>query len=107
MEMENELENKAGSTAPFSSRRQFIRAAAITGGAGLLAAGPLPIAAQQSARKAPLLVLPAATEEVKSFEVHVPPAALDDLKRRLAAARWPDTEPVTDWSQGVPVAKIR
>jgi pimeloyl-ACP methyl ester carboxylesterase len=107
MEMENESENKAGATAPFSSRRQFIRAAAITGGAGLLAAGPLPIEAQQSAKKAPLLVLPAAPEEVKPFEAHVPPAALDDLKRRLATARWPEKEPVTDWSQGVPLAKMR
>jgi len=107
MEMENELENKAGATASFSSRRQFIRAAALTGGAGLLAAGSLPIEAQRSAEKAPLLVLPAATEEVKPFTVHVPEAALDDLKMRLDAARWPNKETVTDWSQGVPLAKIR
>ena len=82
MKMENELENKAGAMAPFSSRRQFIRAAAITGGAGLLAAGPLQIEAQRSAEKASLLVLPAATEEVKPFTVHVPEPARNDLKRR-------------------------
>jgi epoxide hydrolase len=107
MEMENELENKAGATAPFNSRRQFIRAAALTGGAGLLAAGPLPIEAQQSAKKAPLLVLPAATEEVKPFTVHVPEAALNDLKRRLASTRWPERETVGDWSQGVPLQKAQ
>src|SRR5580692_12096645 len=107
MEMENELENKAGATALISSRRQFIRAAAITGGAGLLAAGPLPIAAQQSARKAPLLVLPAATAEVTPFTVHVPEAALNDLKRRLGSTRWPERETVGDWSQGVPLEKAR
>jgi epoxide hydrolase len=39
--------------------------------------------------------------------VDVPPAALDDLKRRIDAARWPNKETVTDWSQGVPLAKIR
>lgn len=67
----------------------------------------MPIDAQQSTKKDPLLVLPVATEDVTPFEVHVLPAALDDLKRRLAAARWPDKEPVTDWSQGVPLAKMR
>ena len=107
MKMENELENKARATAPFSSRRQFIRAAALTGGAGLLAAGPLPIEAQRSAEKAPLLVLPAATEEVKPFTVHVPEAALNDLKRRLASTRWPERETVGDWSQGVPLQKAQ
>jgi pimeloyl-ACP methyl ester carboxylesterase len=107
MKLENDLENRTVETAPFSSRRQFIRAAAITGGVGLLTAGPLPIEAQQSAKKAPPLVLPAATADVTPFEVHVPSAALDDLKRRLATARWPEKEPVTDWSQGVPVAKMR
>src|ERR1700757_4760262 len=107
MKMENELENRAGATAPFSSRRQFMRAAALTGGAGLLAAGPLPIEAQRSAEKAPLLVLPAATKEVTLFKVHVPEAALNDLKRRLAYTRWPERETVGDWSQGVPLQKAQ
>lgn len=107
MAIENESERKAGATAAFSSRRQFIRAAAITGGAGLLATGPLPIEAEQSAKEAPLLVLPVATEEVKPFQVHVPQAALNDLKRRLASTRWPERETVSDWSQGVPLQKAQ
>jgi pimeloyl-ACP methyl ester carboxylesterase len=53
------------------------------------------------------LVLPAATKVVTPFEVHVPEAALDDLKRRLANTRWPNKEPVADWSQGVPLAKAQ
>jgi epoxide hydrolase len=52
-------------------------------------------------------VLPPATKAVTPFEVHVPEAALDDLKRRLANTRWPNKEPVADWSQGVPLAKAR
>jgi pimeloyl-ACP methyl ester carboxylesterase len=32
---------------------------------------------------------------------------LDDLKERLARTRWPEREPVGDWSQGVPLAKLR
>jgi len=39
-------------------------------------------------------VLPPATKAVTPFEVHVPEAALDDLKRRLANTRWPNKEPV-------------
>jgi pimeloyl-ACP methyl ester carboxylesterase len=53
------------------------------------------------------MVLPTATKEITPFKVHVPQAALDDLKQRLANARWPDKEPVTDWSQGVPLAKAK
>src|SRR5580700_464617 len=107
MQMKNDLENRTGAPAPLGSRRRFIRTAAITGGAGLLPAGPAPIRAQEGAKKASLLVLPAATKDVTPFKVNVPRAALDDLKRRLATARWPDKEPVTDWSQGVPLARIR
>jgi pimeloyl-ACP methyl ester carboxylesterase len=44
---------------------------------------------------------------VTPFEVHVPEAALVDLKIRLADTRWPNKEPVADWSQGVPLAKAR
>jgi len=107
MTPENDLENRTEAIAPFGSRRQFIRAAAITLGTGLLPAGPVPINAQESGEKAPLLDVPAATADVTPFTVHVPQAALDDLKNRLAHARWPNKEPVTDWSQGVPLAKMR
>ncbi len=48
-----------------------------------------------------------ATAEVRPFRVEVPEAALVDLRRRLAATRWPDRETVTDQSQGVPLAKLQ
>jgi hypothetical protein len=38
------------------------------------------------------------------FRVDVPDSELADLKRRLAATRWPDAETVDDWSQGMPLA---
>src|SRR5437870_1538037 len=103
MQMKDELENRIGASAQFSSRRRFMRTAAITGGTGLLAAGPVPIRAQEAAKKASPLVLPAATKDITPFKVHVPRAALDDLKRRLASTRWPERETVGDWSQGVPL----
>ena len=103
--MNNDLENRTGVPAPLTSRRRFIRAASAASGAGILSAGLVP--AQESAKKAPLLVLPAATKDVTPFKVHVPQAELDDLKKRLAAARWPDRGPAADWSEGVPLAKAQ
>ena len=44
---------------------------------------------------------------VTPFTYHAPQDALDDLTQRLAHARWPESEPVGDWSQGVPLAKLR
>jgi pimeloyl-ACP methyl ester carboxylesterase len=107
MQMKNDLDDRTGAQAALGSRRQFIRTAAMTGGAGLSAAGPAPIWAQESDKKASLLVLPAATKDATPFKVHVPQAELDDLKKRLAAARWPDRGPAADWSEGVPLAKAQ
>jgi pimeloyl-ACP methyl ester carboxylesterase len=45
--------------------------------------------------------------EVRPFHINVPEAALVDLRRRIAATRWPDRETVTDQSQGVQLAKIQ
>jgi len=38
---------------------------------------------------------------VRPFKVHVPQAALDDLRRRIVATRWPEKETVDDPTQGV------
>ena len=46
-------------------------------------------------------------EAIKPFRLNVPEAALDDLRRRLTDARWPEKETVADWSQGTPLAEIR
>jgi pimeloyl-ACP methyl ester carboxylesterase len=44
---------------------------------------------------------------IRPFTLDVPQAALDDLARRLAATRWPEKEPVDDWSQGAPLAHVQ
>ena len=44
---------------------------------------------------------------VRPFAVHVPQAALDDLRRRVNATRWPEKETVADHSQGVPLATMQ
>jgi pimeloyl-ACP methyl ester carboxylesterase len=51
----------------------------------------------------------AATEDnaIRSFRINIPEEALIDLRRRLAATRWPDRETVADDSQGVQLATMQ
>jgi len=49
----------------------------------------------------------AATAAIRPFKVQVQQAALDDLRRRIAATRWPDKETVADQSQGAQLAKLQ
>ncbi|MHA6796311.1 epoxide hydrolase family protein [Pseudonocardia bannensis] len=41
------------------------------------------------------------------FRVEVPQSDLDDLRERLARARWPDASTVQGWAQGVPLDYAR
>ena len=47
------------------------------------------------------------SDAIRPFRVNVPEEQLVDLRRRIAATRWPDRETVTDESQGVPLAMIQ
>ena len=45
--------------------------------------------------------------DVHSFEISASEEELDDLRRRLKATRWPNEEPVDDWSQGIPLSYVQ
>ena len=47
------------------------------------------------------------TPAIRPFRVNVPQADLDDLRRRIAAARLPEKETVSDFTQGVPLATVQ
>src|SRR4051812_40146198 len=47
------------------------------------------------------------TTGISPFRVEIPEAQLDDLRRRIAAARWPSHELVPDRSQGVQLATLQ
>jgi pimeloyl-ACP methyl ester carboxylesterase len=47
------------------------------------------------------------SDEIRPFQIQIPESELEDLRRRLAATRWPDAEPVSDWSQGIPLAYLQ
>ena len=44
---------------------------------------------------------------IQPFRISASDAALDDLRRRLRATRWPERETVDDWSQGIPLAYVQ
>jgi hypothetical protein len=45
--------------------------------------------------------------EIRPFHVGMPEEAIADLRRRIAATRWPDGETVADDSQGVRLAMMQ
>ena len=40
---------------------------------------------------------------IKPFVIDIAAAEIEDLQTRLKQSRWPESEPVGDWSQGVPI----
>lgn len=74
------------------SRRQVMQAGAVAA-ASVLADG---IAEAQASETA-----------IKPFEIALPQAAIDDLKRRLHDIRWPETETEPGWAQGVPLDQLQ
>ncbi|MGF6599267.1 hypothetical protein P3T23_003988 [Paraburkholderia sp. GAS448] len=85
-------------------RRKVLRATAWLGALGL---GTGLAAVREAEAKATDIVLPPTSEAVTPFQVAIPAAALQDLKVRLAATRFPEKETVGDWSEGVPLAKMK
>jgi pimeloyl-ACP methyl ester carboxylesterase len=51
--------------------------------------------------------MPAEDHAIRPFQVSFPETELTELRRRVAATRWPERETVTDDSQGVPLAMMQ
>jgi pimeloyl-ACP methyl ester carboxylesterase len=68
--------------------------------AGAAAAGALTV-------QRATFALAAEVDAIRPFRVAVPDEALVDLRRRIAATRWPERETVADRSQGVQLAKLQ
>lgn len=47
------------------------------------------------------------TDAIRPFTINIDEQQLDDLRLRLDMTRWPETETVNDWTQGVPLAEAR
>lgn len=81
-----------------TSRRSLIAAAG---------AAAVPLAWASPASAEPGVALPPATTEVTPLRLAVSDDALRDLRRRLAATRFPERETVADGSQGAPLQRVR
>ena len=76
-------------SATSSTRRELLAATVAAGAASLLSA-KLSLAAEDAS--------------IRPFHISVPEEQLVDLRRRIAATRWPEKETVTDASQVVQLA---
>lgn len=45
--------------------------------------------------------------DITPFRIDIPDTQLDDLRDRLNRTRWPEREPVDDWSQGIPLGYVQ
>src|ERR1700716_1515802 len=81
-------------------RRRFLGTAAMTLGAAAGAAGAFGLFPERPAEAGEGC-------EIRPFRVNFPDDALVDLRRRIAATRWPDKETVADPSQGVQLATVQ
>jgi pimeloyl-ACP methyl ester carboxylesterase len=86
------MSESSSQISPSPSRRGFLALSAAAGASGALPAHPA-AAAEHNA--------------IRPFHISVPEEAIVDLRRRIAATRWPDRETVTDRSQGVQLAKLQ
>ena len=94
------------------SRRGFLALSATAGAASLLpaqlAAAGEAIRSQPSNQGASPMAMPQTdatqTDAIRPFVISIPDEALDDLRRRIRATRWPERETVMDASQGVQLA---
>src|SRR5262245_53707558 len=77
-------------------RRRFLNTAAM----GIAGAGTAKLLPSQ-------LMAAAAADAIRPFRVDVPDEQLVDLRRRIAATRWPDKETVSDRSQGNQLGKFQ
>src|SRR6476659_8016962 len=87
-------------------RHVWTRVALLIG--GTIAMTQTPMNAGLGAPAAPAQAKPGGgADAIRPFRVHFPDEALADLKRRIAATRWPSNELVKDRSQGVQLATLR
>jgi pimeloyl-ACP methyl ester carboxylesterase len=84
-------------------RTAFTAAAAGLFVLGVLATGARAAEAASAAERDPATDDPS----IRPFHFHASDEALADLRRRIAATRWPSRELVTDATQGVQLATIR
>ncbi|CAG9166917.1 epoxide hydrolase family protein [Cupriavidus pinatubonensis] len=86
------------------NRRQFLGVSTAAAGYGM---GLMSLPGDASAVRPPARAANGAADAIRPFHVAFPEEALVDLRRRIAATRWPAVETVNDESQGVRLATMQ
>ena len=89
-----------------SNRRSLLASSVAAGACGLLLLAA-PCSAQTASQQQTTMAQTESPAAIRPFRVNVADEALGDLRRRIAATRWPDRETVADRSQGVQLAQLQ
>lgn len=94
------------SAVSFAAFRRCLLAVSVTAGALALATLATPTYARASAAP-PVAATVEQDSSIRPYKVNIAQDAVDDLRKRVLATRWPDRETVDDQSQGVQLAKLQ
>jgi len=104
--VQNNEGEPAVSAANNHTRRSFLASSIAVGALSALRLS-LPSQAEASGVTEPLSLVPGADTTLRPFHVNFSTADLADLRRRVAATRWPPKETVSDATQGVQLATMQ
>src|SRR5258708_2640733 len=97
--------NLMSESSSFPDRRTMLAASAFAGAFSLLPTNLIAASTGSATHKEHKMT--ATGDAIRSFHFEAPQEALVDLKKRVAATRWPDKETVTNASQGVQLATMQ
>jgi pimeloyl-ACP methyl ester carboxylesterase len=92
---------------PSFNRRRFCGAAAATVAAGPVGLPSLLFSERSTAMDDVAQQTSSDKTAIRPFHVNFPEADLAEMRRRIVATRFPEKEPVADFSQGVPLATMQ
>jgi pimeloyl-ACP methyl ester carboxylesterase len=107
---------QASSLSPAPTRRRFLDISAAVGAFGfaLLAGSSFAQTVPTARAKVAIVRLlsakpqtPTEDKSIRPFRIDIPEEQLVDLRKRIAATRWPDRETVNDESQGIRLAEMQ
>ncbi len=92
---------------PFSSNRRLALDSLIAPALGVALLAAAVLTTRVLAADDPPASASSAGATIRTFHAHFSDAQLSDLRKRIAATRWPDMETVSDRSQGAQFSKLK
>jgi len=101
------VRNRITDISSGSSRRSFIASSMAAGALSFFPMGSFGYTVASTFHELSATPRTEETAAIRPFHINVPKADLIDLRRRVAATRWPDRETVSDATQGVQLATMQ